>query len=260
MQWILQEFEDTAKLAAAIDRLSIAYTWHKVVPFVGALQPDPEITDPNAVVMFGSYTLWRYAEANKLTPGVFRIAPFVEQSAWHPFLLNGADATFMRLEEIPEQLEDTGQSWFIRPVEDSKEEPGKVRTTGEIIALAKKVLTLDPGDIPNGSLRHDTKLMLTRPAHILKEWRIWVVDDEVVTFSLYKDGSRVIYRPEIDDDALSFAKTLVSANPGYARAYVLDICLTDDGLRMLETNCINAAGFYAADLMRLAVAIEVLGA
>ena len=61
MQWIFQQFEDTEKLAKALDRLDIPYTWHKVVPFVGDLQPEPVIQDPAAVVLFGSYTLWRYA-------------------------------------------------------------------------------------------------------------------------------------------------------------------------------------------------------
>ncbi len=59
MQWILQDFEDTRKLAVALDRLDIPYTWHKVVPFIGELTPNPIIKDPNDVVMFGSYTLWR---------------------------------------------------------------------------------------------------------------------------------------------------------------------------------------------------------
>ena len=40
MQWILQQFEDTKKLADALDRLGIPYSWHKVVPFVGELVLD----------------------------------------------------------------------------------------------------------------------------------------------------------------------------------------------------------------------------
>ena len=48
-------------------------------------------------------------------------------------------------------------------------------------------------------------------------------------------------------------------NPGYAPAYVMDICRTESGLQLLETNCINAAGFYAADVMTLAAAIDALG-
>ncbi|MGZ2380825.1 hypothetical protein ACVIDN_002188 [Rhizobium brockwellii] len=64
MQWLLQQFEDTSKLAEALDQLGISYTWHKVVPFVGELIPEPVVADPGSVVMFGSYTLWKNAEAN----------------------------------------------------------------------------------------------------------------------------------------------------------------------------------------------------
>ncbi len=41
MQWILQQFEDTDQLAKTLDKLGIAYSLHKVVPFIGELQPDP---------------------------------------------------------------------------------------------------------------------------------------------------------------------------------------------------------------------------
>jgi hypothetical protein len=228
MQWLLQEFEDSYKLAEALDQLGIAYTWHKVVPFVGELIPEPQIVDPGSVVMFGSYTLWRTAEANNYKPSVFKLSPFVHEQAWHPYLLNGADALFLTLRDIPEHLTDDGTDWFLRPVDDSKEEPGNVKSTGEIIRMAETVLTLGEDEIPKGSLRHDTQLMLTEPVRILKEWRLWAVDGRIVTYSLYKDGSRIIYRHEIDDDALQFAQHLVDTNPDYSPAYVIDICRTED--------------------------------
>lgn len=258
MQWLLQEFEDTQKLAEALDRLKIPYSWHKVVPFVGDIFPEPTVPDPSSVVLFGSYVLWRYAEKRNFRPGVFKLRPFVHERAWHPYLLNGADALFLRLYDIPDSLSDDGKHWFLRPVDDSKEEPGNVKSAGEIILLAKRVLQLDESEIPNGSLRHDTLLMLTEPAKIFREWRLWIVDEKVVTFSLYREGSRVVYRQEIDDDAMEFAQRMVALNPGYATAYVIDICRTDEGLKLLETNCLNAAGFYAADLGKLAIAIENL--
>ncbi|MCB1460652.1 MAG: ATP-grasp domain-containing protein, partial [Nitratireductor sp.] len=71
-------------------------------------------------------------------------------------------------------------------------------------------------------------------------------------------GARVIYRPEIDDDAREFVRHLVDLNPGYSKAYVIDVCRTDDGLKLIETNCINAAGFYAANMLELAHAIDTL--
>lgn len=259
MQWILQEFDDTSKLAEALKKLGIPFSWHKVVPFIGELMPVPDIENPKSVVLFGSYTLWRFAEANGLEPGVFRIRPFVNETRWHPYLLNGADALFVTLRDIPEQLPTENRNWFFRPVEDSKEEPGSVRSTEEIVNLAQKVLSLEESEIPHGSLRHDTLLMLTEPAYILKEWRVWVVADRVVTYSLYKEGTRVIYRHEIDEDALAFAQKMVDLNPGYAEAYVIDICRTEEGLRLLETNSINAAGFYEADLSKLASTINDIG-
>lgn len=258
MQWILQPFEDTQKLADALDRLGIPFSWHKVVPFVGDLIPEPEIPDPASVVLFGSYGMWRWAEARHMKPGVFRLRPFVDEVPWQPFMLNGPDAVFLTISQFDSQLTDADTLWFSRPAADSKEQPGAVRSARELRETARKVMSLRPDEIPRGSLRPDTLMMLTRPAHILKEWRIWVVGDQVVTYSLYKEGARVTYRPEIDDDALGFARMLVARNPAYSPAYVMDICRTDDGLRLLETNCINAAGFYAADVVRLASAIDAL--
>lgn len=258
MQWLLQDFEDTRKLAEALDCFAIPYSFHKVVPFVGELRPEPVVPDPDSVVMFGSYTLWRYAEAKGYWPGVFRLRPFVHESSWHPHLLNGPDALFLALRDIPDRLPDDGKFWFLRPVDDSKEEPGNVKEAGEIIEMARRVVALGEDEIPKGSLRHDTLLMLNKPVRILREWRLWVVDGRIVTHSLYREGSRVVYRHEIDEDALEFARHMIELNPGYARAYVMDICRTEAGLKLLETNCLNAAGFYAADLKRLVDAIEGL--
>lgn len=258
MQWILQEFEDTAKLADALDRLGIAYTFHKVVPFVGELMPAPEIADPSSVVLYGSYSLWRTAEANGWKPGVFRIDPFIEQDVWHPYLLNGKvrQLTVREAAELPR--DETLH--FVRPVSDSKEFAGTVMTSAELVKTAEGVLALSEDEIPGGSLRHDTALLLAEPVRILREWRCWVVEGEVVTWSLYKEGSRVVYRAEIDDDALGFARKMASLHPTYSPAYVIDVCRTEDGLKVIETNCINAAGFYAADLVRLAAAVDAMAA
>jgi hypothetical protein len=257
MQWILQKFEDTEKLAVALERLGITHSWHKVVPFVGELMPAPTVKDPGSVVLFGSYSLWRMAEAKGWTPGVFTLAPFLTQGVWKPYLLNG-DVRILTVREAAQMVPDNTLH-FVRPVSDSKEIAGTVMTSSELVETSRRVLALRPEEIPGGSLSHDTELMLAAPVRIRKEWRCWVVDGEVVTWSLYKEGSRVVYRAEIDDDALEFARSIVELNPSYSPAYVLDVCRTEDGLRIIETNCINAAGFYAADLTKLAAAVDRVG-
>ena len=93
----------------------------------------------------------------------------VHEEPWHPYVLNGADALFLSLRDIPDHLPKEDRQWFMRPVDDSKEEPGKVRDAADIVVLAERVLILDQEEIPRGSLRHDTELMLTQPALILKE-------------------------------------------------------------------------------------------
>jgi hypothetical protein len=258
MQWILQEFEDAFKLAAALDALGKEYTMHKAVPFVGELHPSPAVADPARVLLFGQYSLWRTAEREGWTPGVFRIAPFVDQEPWKPFLLNGG-GRFLPLWDVPSSLEPGEELYFVRPVEDSKAIAGAVMTADEIRAMARNVLALRAEEIIQGALCHDTELMLCEPVVIQKEWRIWAVDDKIATWSLYKDGRRVVYRHEIETEALLFAGEMVGLNPGYSPAYVMDVCRTDDGYRIIETNCINAAGFYAADLQALIAEFERMG-
>lgn len=257
MQWVLQKFEDTEKLADALDGLGVPYTWHKVIPFVGELLPEPDVPDPKNIILFGSYSLWRTAETRGWSPGIFRIEPFIEQEAWSPYLLNGAVRRLTVREAAFLDPDETLH--FVRPVSDSKELPGTVMSAKELVQIALNVLDIDIDDIPSGSLSHDTPLILAEPVRILTEWRCWVVNEEVVTWSVYKDGNRVVYRPEIDADALAFAQAMVAANPNYSPAYVLDICRTESGLRIIETNCMNAAGFYAADLEKLVSALEQMG-
>ncbi|MEM6971393.1 MAG: ATP-grasp domain-containing protein [Pseudomonadota bacterium] len=261
MHWILQDFEDTAALADTLARLGLPYSLHKVVPFVGELTPEPEIAEAGDTILFGAYTLWRYAERHRLRPGVFRLRPFVDERPWTDAMLNGpSTARFLSLAEIPTSLAADEQAHFIRPVDDSKEIAGRVMRGAEIVAMAAKILALAPGEIPLGSLRHDTVMMLCPPRRIQREWRLWAMEGRIVTWSLYREGSRVTYRPEIDADARAFGEDLVQRNPGYAPAYVLDICRTEAGLHLLETNCINAAGLSAADLMALVTALEALAA
>jgi hypothetical protein len=41
-----------------------------------------------------------------------------------------------------------------------------------------------------------------------------------------------------------------------AEVFVIDICLSDQGWKIVECGCVNSAGFYAADLQKLLMSIE----
>jgi hypothetical protein len=259
MQWILQEDQcDIVAISETLDRLQLPYSLHKIIPFIGLPLPAPEIIDPTKVIFLGLASTRFYAREHGLTPGVFFLRPFVLEEAWQPFLLNSRrEAVFATSRDILEVVRnDPRELFFVRPVEDTKTLSGRIMTVAEIEDTVQKVLKLEPTDIPEGSFAHDTELMIFDPVTILQEWRVWIVDNKIVTYSLYKSGSTVVYRNEIDDDAKKFAAEMVAINPGYAKAYVMDVCRTPGGLKLLETNCCNSAGFYAADLFKFVEAIE----
>jgi hypothetical protein len=41
-----------------------------------------------------------------------------------------------------------------------------------------------------------------------------------------------------------------------ADAFVIDVCLTDNGWKVIECNCINSAGFYDADIQKIIISLE----
>ena len=76
MQWVLQAFEDTRRLADVLTARGLPWSFHQVVPFKGSLIPAPQIADPRAVVLFGSCAMRHFAAARGLWPGVRCSGPF----------------------------------------------------------------------------------------------------------------------------------------------------------------------------------------
>jgi hypothetical protein len=257
MQWILQADKDNSALAEMLDRMGIAYSVHGKLREVAV--PEPVIDDPNRVIVFGYYSAQAFVRKRGYLPGTFELRPYVLEQAWQPYLLNPRNAaTFVKVRDVADRVSADGRRYFVRPVEDSKTMSGMVLTGTEIRDKAAAVMDLAPEQLVPGKLEPDTELLLSMPVTIQKEWRVWVVSGAVVTWSLYKMAGQMVVRPEIDQDALDFVRAMVEINPDYSDAYVIDVCRTEEGLRIIETNCINVSGFYDADLQRLINAIEGL--
>jgi hypothetical protein len=41
-----------------------------------------------------------------------------------------------------------------------------------------------------------------------------------------------------------------------ADAFVIDVCLTDNGWELVECNCINCAGFYLCNMQKMVMELE----
>lgn len=259
MHWIIQEnfCREAAwdSLVEFLERMGIPHSVHKVVPFVGELIPEPVITEPHVIVM-GSYSLRHPAKRHGWVPGVFDLheQDFEQQRRhWGEEMLN-FDSRVCAFRDI-EFGEDP--ALFIRPVHDSKVFSGKVY---EPAAVAEWKEKLALGDLGNGSsLSLDTLVQVCVPKIIYAEYRYWIVDGQIVTKSEYKRGDQVVATAEVDERIDEYVRLRI-AEWQPAAAFVIDVCETPDGPRIVEINTLNAAGYYAANLPKLVMALEAYSA
>jgi hypothetical protein len=186
----------------------------------------------------------------------------IQREHWGELMLN-YDSKVVMFKDV--HWEDD-EPRFIRPIEDSKVFAGGVFEWDEFRQWQRNVcvLELDYGN----SLMPETLVQVCMPKTIYSEYRYWIVGTKVVTRSLYKRGNTVTYSPIVDARFDGFVAdvlrgddiTLTTANNGWMphRAFVLDVCETPDGIKIVEINTINAAGFYAGNVQDLVVALEFM--
>ncbi len=254
MHWILQNniFSETGwdTLVSTLERFQLSHSVHKVVPFVGELIPAPAPASSN-VICFGSYSMRHVAKRNGWTPGVFDLFEqdfAVQLSHWGEHMLNAGsvvsafkDATF------------TTEEMFVRPTNDSKYFAGRVFSREEFTQWQRVVCAL--GVDAGSTLTPETQVQVARPLQLHAEYRYWIVKGSIVTRSLYKRGSRVFSSSEVDDRVDAYVAERVREWAPH-EAFVIDVCDTADGLRIVELNTINASGFYAGDVQKLVLALE----
>jgi hypothetical protein len=142
--------------------------------------------------------------------------------------------------------------FFARPCGDTKTFGGQcfIPTSWEEFvkhALAQKGV--------NSTLSEDTMVQISSHKVIEREFRVWVVKGKVITASQYKIGTKVVHSHCSEPMVLEYAQKVVDLYCP-AEAFVLDVCMTDRGMKVVEVNCINCAGFYETDLQKLLAAVE----
>ena len=257
MHWILQDnlFRETEwdTLVDTLGRMGIPYSVHKVIPFIGQLEPIPQVSDPQVICM-GSYSMRHAAKQFGWDPGVYDLFDqdfLIQREKWGERMLN-FDSRVVAFGQV-----HIDEPTFIRPIDDSKYFAGKVFDPEEFQAWQKNVVDL--GEDIGTSLTVDTQIQLCRPHTIHCEARVWVVDGQLITHSLYKRGRRVVYSPDVDAHLLAFAQQAVDDWAPH-RAFVIDVCDTPNGPKIVEINTLNSAGFYAGDMPKLIGALESMEA
>lgn len=210
-----------------------------------ALPELPDVAGP--VVLHGRTSLILAANADpRWRRGVFldpeRFTQRAWQAAWGPRLLN-AGARVARWSELLGSTSD--EAVFVRPPGDSKLFTGHVRRLRECGTLYADLVAagrpLGPAD----------EVVLAPPCEIDGEWRLFVVDGEVVTGSAYRPSAD----PRLPPGLVAFAEEAV-ATWAPAAVLALDVARADGEWRIVECNCFNWSGVYAADAERLVRAVS----
>jgi hypothetical protein len=203
------------------------------------------------VFVFGSVRAARLACDKEWTPGSFygKNHDFQIYKDYYKKNLLNYDSL---LKDIADPIVwEPNEVKFIRPSKDSKVFNGKlyskVKWEDTVQMVKEKYLGVMP----------PVTIQVSSPKKIYKEARVWIVDGRVVTSSYYKFGDNVAWTEDVEPEGLEFAQNMANLYK-VAKAFVMDICLTPDGWKIVEINCVNCSGFYRGDLQKLVMALEDL--
>ena len=146
---------------------------------------------------------------------------------------------------------DTNQTLFIKPSKDAKVFTGKVFSKPEWEDFVYNTLNSNEDSRVDGT----TQIQISKSHNVIKEARVWIINRKVITSSYYLFHGNVEYEENVSEDGLRFAKEMADLY-NVADAYVMDICKTHNGWKIMEVNCINSAGFYKADVKAIIIALE----
>ena len=190
-----------------------------------------------------------------------------QKKRWHPGVFVNENFTYPKLIEhygdhllnkechistLENVLPKYGE-FFIKPCKDSKVFSGQRMTWDKLKDWKEKVLNLGW----EGSVTKNTCVVMAPIKEIYREYRFFIVDGKVITGSQYRVGMRVFSIECHEKDVINFAQQMVDIwSPD--KGFVIDIALTPEGFKVIEINCLNAAGFYACDMSKVVHALEDL--
>jgi len=268
MYYIVQENlfreEGHAKLINCLEKFDLPYELVNTRPFIkegdeielsdGTIKKIYEEvefeTDRKDVFVFGSLKLARLSKKYGWNPGALITENHdyeVYSKQYKENLLN-YDSKIVKFNDDFEWKYD---QYFIRPTLDSKVFTGKVFGKDEWLEFRERKLT--DGHVT--TLTENTLIQVATPKNITQEVRCWVIDGKIVTQSTYRRGSFLVYDNIVDTDAIEFAQKMVDIFQ-LAKTFIIDVCLTENGWKIVECGSTSCAGFYDADMQKIVMGIE----
>jgi hypothetical protein len=247
IQWVVQRNitgdGSFQQLKSACQALSIGFVEVEVIPFANEL---PVFDRDKPGIYYGSTSLMNQIYAHRslrsglfYDPDTFAISNYLTH--WGSRMLNHG-ATITTFRELMDMPYDKEKLLFIRPDADSKSFAGEVRTFQEIAEWYGKLRQTE-----NSGLSLDTKIVVGEPYNIRKEWRLWIVNKQVVAASQYREYFQLKKVAGCPADVIAFAEQCCQHYTPHD-IFVMDVGLCADTYYIIECGCMNSAGFYRADI------------
>lgn len=241
--WVVQSnflnINHLTDIAVALRELEIPFVDVAVIPFSDDFVTPIDVQDPK-IIPYGSTSLIKNAMRRGWSGTYFDEKTF-RADVWNQNrddMLN-QDAMFMTVKEAATHFNGMPDEdvWFIRPIMDLKQFNGTVTTAKEIKNWMGSV------DSGNFSFDENTVVAIASPKNILMEWRHFVVGGKIVTSSSYRFKGLPLTKREEDAKVIAEAQALADKWLPH-ETVVMDVALTNDGVKVIEFNCFNGSGFY----------------
>jgi hypothetical protein len=219
----------------------------KVLPFVNTLEPEPLIKDMNDVFVLGSVKLLKIAKSRNYSGKIFYDPEIFDVRAWQAWfgdsLLN-IDSNIINFKNL-----NFSEGYrFVRPVVDLKLFNARVVCHHELREFKENIMNSRNRDLNN------ELIAISSPKNIIREYRLFFVEGEYITSSMYKTGSRVFSKSFVEEELIEFSKMHVKNIPieKIRKTFSFDVCFVEDfKMKIIELNCINCSGFYNCDVPKL---------
>ena len=258
MKWIIerQAFKDNHELLAqALQENDIDFIdWNADWAFDNRF---PKLTN-QTVIFHGSLGhAAMIVQKGLWNPGAFCNVEAFTCTAWYEqaskwlFQQNWQVSTVQKFVGSPDViLENIGEPFFVRPNSPLKPFSGRV--------LTKERLSLEALDF--GFYYDDPaeEIIICSAQDVLEEWRFVICNQEVVTGSGYLADNRKAFNRSWAGKPLELAKEIAKELSVADPVYILDICNSKDGLKLLELNPFSGADLYGCDRTKIITSIQKL--
>lgn len=241
----------SAAIKAAAEKLGHTYVGAKIIPFEDTTEKGLYLQDGVTVtyapvIPYGSTSLIKMLSRSiALNDGLFFNQKNLRTSTWVAKLgerMLNDEACVIPLYAAAKLK--TSETWFMKPDDDLKDFTGSIVDAAGIEKFYK--------DVASGGFMFDEtiQVVLSKPKNLGWEWRLFMVKDEVISGSSYRLKGMLNQNKPVPERVIQFAQeTAAIWRPD--DVYVMDVCETDDGLKVVEFNCFNASGFYRCDVEKV---------